>query len=92
MDYGTGAIMAVPAHDQRDFDFATKYDLPIIRVIAASADQVDAPLTGAEAGDGILVNSGEYDGLSVEDGKAAIIAALEAQGRGKGTTLSLIHI
>ena len=87
MDYGTGAIMAVPAHDQRDFDFATKYDLPIIRVIAASADQADAPLTQAEAGDGVLVNSGEYDGLSVEEGKAAIIAALEAQGRGEGTTV-----
>ena len=87
MDYGTGAIMAVPGHDQRDFDFATKYELPIVRVIAASAEQADAPLTEAESGDGILVNSGEYDGLSVEDGKAAIIKALEAQGRGEGKTV-----
>jgi len=87
MDYGTGAIMAVPAHDQRDFDFATKYDLPIIRVVAARAEDAAAPLTEAESGDGILVNSGQYDGLSVEEGKAAIIGALEAQGRGEGKTV-----
>ncbi|MEL7729782.1 leucine--tRNA ligase [Citromicrobium bathyomarinum] len=87
MDYGTGAIMAVPAHDQRDFDFATKYDLPIVRVVAARAEDAAAPLTEAESGDGILVNSGQYDGLSVEEGKAAIIGALEAQGRGEGKTV-----
>src|SRR5690606_9646201 len=51
MEYGTGAIMAVPGHDQRDFDFATKYGLPIVRVVAASAEAADAPLTEAEAGD-----------------------------------------
>ena len=44
MEYGTGAIMAVPGHDQRDFDFATKYGLPIVRVVAASAAEADAPL------------------------------------------------
>jgi hypothetical protein len=58
MEYGTGAIMAVPGHDQRDFDFATKYALPILRVVAASAEDADKPFgKEAEAGDGILVNS-----------------------------------
>ncbi len=87
MDYGTGAIMAVPAHDQRDFEFASKYGLPIVRVIAASADQADAPLTEAEAGDGICVNSGFIDGLSVADAKAEVIARIEAAGSGEGKTV-----
>ncbi|MFX8406654.1 hypothetical protein ABTL65_19635, partial [Acinetobacter baumannii] len=46
MEYGTGAIMAVPGHDQRDFDFASKYGLPILRVVAADAAQADAPFAG----------------------------------------------
>src|SRR5690606_15796879 len=56
MEYGTGAIMAVPGHDQRDFEFATKYGLPIVRVVAASAEEADAPMAEAEAGDGVLVH------------------------------------
>jgi leucyl-tRNA synthetase len=65
MDYGTGAIMAVPGHDQRDFDFATKYALPILRVVAASAEDAGKPFgKEAEAGDGILVNSGFLDGMA----------------------------
>jgi leucyl-tRNA synthetase len=87
MDYGTGAIMAVPGHDQRDFDFATKYGLPIVRVIAASADQADAPLTEAEAGDGICVNSGFLNGMSVTDAKAEVIRQIEAAGSGEGKTV-----
>ncbi len=87
MDYGTGAIMAVPGHDQRDFDFATKYGLPIMRVIAASADQANAPLTEAEAGDGICVNSGFLDGMSVADAKAEVIRRIEAAGSGEGKTV-----
>jgi len=87
MDYGTGAIMAVPGHDQRDFDFATKYGLPIIRVIAASADLADAPLEEAEAGDGICVNSGFLDGKSVADAKAEVINRIEAAGSGEGKTV-----
>ncbi len=88
MEYGTGAIMAVPGHDQRDFDFATKYGLPIQRVIAASADDADRPFTGeAEAGDGICVNSGFLDGMSVDDAKAAVIAHAEAGGWGEGKTV-----
>jgi leucyl-tRNA synthetase len=86
MDYGTGAIFGVPAHDQRDFEFATKYGLPIRRVVAASADQADVPVTGeAESGDGILVNSRFLDGMSVDDAKAAVIARAEAEGWGEGT-------
>jgi leucyl-tRNA synthetase len=70
MSYGTGAIMAVPAHDQRDFDFAKKYDIPIKAVI--QPDELDEELIGSEmkeayAGDGHLINSGKYNGLSVEE-------------------------
>ena len=88
MDYGTGAIMAVPGHDQRDFEFATKYGLPIPRVVAASADQANKPFAGeAEAGEGVLVNSDFLDGMEVEDAKRAIIARIEEQGRGSGKTV-----
>jgi leucyl-tRNA synthetase len=85
MDYGTGAIFGVPAHDQRDFEFATKYSLPILRVVAPSADQADAPVEGqAESGSGILVNSRFLDGMNVDDAKAAVIARAEAEGWGEG--------
>ena len=88
MEYGTGAIMAVPGHDQRDFEFATKYGLPIPRVVAASAEDAAKPLVGeAEAGDGVLVNSDFLDGMSVEDAKREVIARLEGQGRGQGKTV-----
>ncbi len=87
MDYGTGAIMAVPGHDQRDFDFATKYGLPITRVIAESADQANAPLTEAEAGDGICVNSDFINGMSVADAKAEVISRIETAGSGEGKTV-----
>jgi leucyl-tRNA synthetase len=87
MEYGTGAIMAVPGHDQRDFDFATKYGLPIVRVVAASADDADRPFAGeAEAGDGVCVNSGFIDGMSVADAKAAVIARAESEGWGEART------
>jgi leucyl-tRNA synthetase len=86
MDYGAGAIFGVPAHDQRDFEFATKYGLPIRRVVAASADEADAPIgSQAESGDGILVHSRFLDGMSVDDAKAAVIARAEAEGWGEGT-------
>jgi leucyl-tRNA synthetase len=87
MDYGTGAIFGVPAHDQRDFEFATKYRLPILRVVAASADAADAPIgEEAENGDGVLVNSRFLDGMEVEEAKAAVIARAEVEGWGEGTT------
>ncbi|WP_374411753.1 leucine--tRNA ligase [Novosphingobium colocasiae] len=88
MEYGTGAIMAVPGHDQRDFDFATKYGLPILRVVAASADDAARPFAGeAEAGDGICVNSGFLDGMAVAEAKAAVIARAEQGGWGEGKTV-----
>ena len=88
MEYGTGAIMAVPGHDQRDFDFARKYHLPIVRVVAASADAAHAPFGDeAEAGDGVIVNSGFLDGMTVAQGVAAVIARAETDGWGQGKTV-----
>jgi leucyl-tRNA synthetase len=88
MDYGTGAIFGVPGHDQRDFEFATKYGLPVMRVVAASADDAAKPVTGeAESGEGVLVNSRFLDGMDVESAKAAVIARAEAEGWGEGTTV-----
>jgi leucyl-tRNA synthetase len=83
-DYGTGAIMAVPAHDQRDLDFAKAFDLPI-RVVVES--ETDPALTGeATADDGAHVNSGNLDGLGKADAIAKIIAELEAKKLGKPAT------
>lgn len=88
MEYGTGAIMAVPGHDQRDFDFATKYALPILRVVASDPADADKPFAGeAEAGDGVLVNSGFLDGMRVTDAKAAVIARAQGEGWGEGKTV-----
>jgi leucyl-tRNA synthetase len=88
MDYGTGAVMGVPGHDQRDFEFATKYQLPIMRVVAKDASEADAPMGDeAEAGDGILVNSQFLDGKPVEEAKADVIARAEDGGWGEGTTV-----
>ena len=82
-DYGTGAIMAVPAHDQRDLDFARAFDLPV-RVVVDTGGE-DPAVTGiATAGDGVLVNSGPYDGLAKADAIARVVADLEARGGGKG--------
>ncbi|QDH33570.1 leucine--tRNA ligase [Porphyrobacter sp. YT40] len=88
MEYGTGAVMGVPGHDQRDFEFATKYDLPILRVVAADPAKADEPFKGeAEAGDGVIVNSGFLDGMSVEAAKAEVITRAESEGWGTGTTV-----
>lgn len=76
--YGTGAIMAVPGHDQRDWDFARQFGLPIVEVIAGG-DISQA----AHSGDGVLVNSGFLDGKSVADAKQAITERLQAEGRGQ---------
>ena len=80
MGYGTGAIMAVPGHDERDFAFATEFGLPIRRVIAGPDEEAETPLAEAFAGDGRLVNSGEFDGLPVAEAKRAIVAALAERG------------
>ncbi len=80
MTYGTGAIMAVPAHDDRDFDFAKKFSLPIIEVVAGGDVQNEA-FTDCDTG--VMVNSGFLDGLSVEEAKKKIITFLEEKKIGK---------
>src|SRR5689334_20677124 len=86
MDYGTGALFGVPGHDQRDFEFARKYDLPIKRVVAASADVAPEPI-GAEAENapGVAVNSQFLDGLATEQAAAEVIRRAEQAGWGRGT-------
>ncbi|MGI9627012.1 MAG: leucine--tRNA ligase [Longimicrobiales bacterium] len=93
MDYGTGAIMAVPGHDERDHEFATAFDLPIVRVVAANGEGADTPLEEAftENATGTLVNSGSYDGLSVADGKQAIVDDLAKQGYGEHRVNYRLH-
>ena len=82
MGYGTGAIMAVPAHDERDFDFAKRYGLPIPVVIAPPGWNGE-PLEQAYTGEGTMVNSGEFSGLPSEEGKKRIADWMEARGIGK---------
>src|SRR3954449_7884943 len=78
MEYGTGAIMAVPGHDERDHEFATAYDLPIVRVVAGADQSSDTPLDGAflETNGCRLVNSGRFNGLTVGEAKSAIVTEL----------------
>ena len=87
MDYGTGAVMAVPAHDQRDLDFARKYMLPVERVVAAEGDEQKGIGEEAYVGPGRLVNSGFLNGLGVEEAKAEVIRRAEEGGWGTGTTV-----
>ena len=85
MEYGTGAIFGCPGHDERDHEFATKYGLPILQVVAP-ADGAKIDITAAPyIEDGVIVNSDFLDGLGVEDAKAKVIARLEEMGVGKGT-------
>ncbi len=85
--YGTGAVMGVPSHDQRDFEFARKYNLPITQVISKSGALEDVSTWEcAMTEPGIMVNSGEFDGLPNEEGKKKIVAALQEKGLGRGTT------
>jgi leucyl-tRNA synthetase len=83
--YGTGAIMAVPAHDERDYGFAVKFGLPIRRVVARPGEETSdvSEAYVAHADDEILVNSGAYSGLAADEGGRRIIAALEAKGLGR---------
>ncbi len=88
MEYGTGAVFGVPAHDQRDLDFARKYDLPVKRVVSEGDDEApvfvgDTAWTGA----GTIVNSHFLDGMDIEDAKRVVIERAEGEGWGKGTTV-----
>jgi leucyl-tRNA synthetase len=104
MEYGTGAIMAVPGHDERDFEFAQKFGLEIVRVVAPPSSRAergggtlsadpDAPLEAAYTDNeaGILVNSGDFDGLSVPEGKRAIVKWLEERRAGKAVVRYRLH-
>lgn len=87
MEYGSGAIMAVPAHDQRDFDFARKYKLPIKVVIDDPKSPLDAGnMKEAYVGEGVMVNSGEFDGISSVDAIGKIADHFESKGFGKRST------
>ena len=83
-DYGTGAIMSVPAHDERDFEFAAKYSLPIVQVIQPAQNEDGAKLPFVSE-DGILVNSGEYNGLSCAQAQQKLQEIAEHGGFGNGT-------
>jgi leucyl-tRNA synthetase len=93
MDYGTGAIMAVPGHDERDFEFAQKFGLPIVRVVAAEGEGASTPLAEAYAHDhdGRIVNSGRFDGMTVPQAKRAIVALLESREAGKSVVNFRLH-
>jgi leucyl-tRNA synthetase len=91
MGYGTGAIMAVPGHDERDFEFATAFELPITRVISEAGEDPSSPLDEAYVGDGVLVNSGDFNGLSVEDAKGAIVDQLAQQGLAEAKVNFRLH-
>ncbi len=87
MGYGTGAIMAVPAHDQRDFDFARKFDLEIIPVVKPSDSKIDVNnLTEAFDAEGVMINSGEFDGMDNSEAISKITSKLEKDGLGKKAT------
>ncbi len=87
MNYGEGAVMAVPAHDERDFEFASKYGLPIKPVVRTSAgDETPAPWQDAYGEHGQLINSGIYDGLDFEGAFDAIEVALQKKGLGQART------
>ena len=97
MDYGTGAVMAVPAHDERDFFFAKKYNLPI-RIVINPVDKDGNPekivveeMEGAYTLNGILVNSGEFDGTKNAEAKIKITEKLEKEGKGKKTVNYRLH-
>jgi leucyl-tRNA synthetase len=87
MDYGTGAVFGCPAHDQRDLDFARKYELAVTRVVA-DGDLTDSDFDGdvAFTGQGVIVNSHFLNGMSIDDAKADVIAKAQAEGWGAGQT------
>ena len=86
-DYGTGAIMAVPAHDQRDLDFAKKFDLPIVTVLDVEGAEDPAEAGIATAGDGVIINSGELTGLPKAEAIAKATELVEAAGTGEGKVI-----
>jgi leucyl-tRNA synthetase len=90
-EYGTGAVMGVPAHDERDFDFAKRYGLPIAQVIVASGAQPDAPLRAPYLEDGRLIASDDFSGMSSARARIAIADRLTAVGAGRRTTTTRLR-
>ena len=82
-NYGEGAVMAVPAHDERDYEFARKYELPIVKVIDPTEDIDDDDLIDFYSGEGTLINSGDFNGISTSDAREQIVAWLEERGIGR---------
>lgn len=92
MEYGTGAIMAVPGHDERDHEFARKFRLPIVRVVAGEGQNARTPIADeAFVGDGVLVNSKQFDGMPVAEAKAKVTAWLAGHGAGEPVTNYRLH-
>ena len=93
MEYGTGAIMGVPGHDERDFEFATKFELPIVRVVCGEREDANTPLHKAftECESGTLVNSGVFDGFQVDAAKKAIVELLAKGGSAKPVVHYRLH-
>jgi leucyl-tRNA synthetase len=91
MEYGTGAIMAVPGHDERDFEFATEFGLPIVRVVAGPDHTADTPLAEAYVGDGTMVNSGDFDSLPWPEAKKQITAWLADKDLGEEQVNYRLH-
>ena len=82
-NYGEGAVMAVPAHDERDYEFAGKYKLPVVKVIDPTEDIDDDDLIDFYDGEGTLINSGDFNGVSTSDAREQIVAWLEERGIGR---------
>ncbi|HRP08192.1 MAG TPA: leucine--tRNA ligase [Gemmatimonadales bacterium] len=93
MEYGTGAIMAVPGHDERDFEFAKKHGLDVVRVVAPAVSDAGTPLAEAyiDTGTGVMVNSGEFDGRTVDDAKGAITTWLAGHGSARSRVQYRLH-
>ena len=93
MEYGTGAIMGVPGHDSRDFEFASQFKLPIVRVVCGEREDANTPLTEAytDCDLGTMVNSGPLDGLSVEEAKRRIVEILAEKGAAKAVVNYRLH-
>ncbi|MFQ5550014.1 MAG: leucine--tRNA ligase [Gemmatimonadales bacterium] len=88
MEYGTGAIMAVPAHDERDFEFATKFELPIVQVVETDDPDLQLPFTTKE---GRMINSGRFDGVDCVQAIGSVTAWLERQSLGKAKVQYRLH-
>lgn len=85
IDYGTGAIMAVPAHDERDFAFAQKFNIPVVQVIQNPGKPIPHPMREAFTEDGVMINSGRFNGMPSEGAKQEIARELASKGQGAAT-------